>query len=146
MGFFLSRLCPKCSNVLEFCKYKQLEIGNPFQICPYCGARIKLDHIKEWDDFGVLGKIWVILANVVAGLAYGFAVGVALFGLLTRACSGAQQPIILVGSIVVGLITFGLAAMYLLNMIMRSRRRIQQNEVRYDNISETTFLRMGGEH
>ena len=72
MGRYIKLICPNCEKVIKDWHldntYGMTEIGNPFELCPYCNTLIRKKGVKEkymLTPFDYI-KMWIV--NIFGGL------------------------------------------------------------------------------
>ena len=153
MSIYFTRRCPNCDFILKYFRGSHIVVGNPHFTCPKCGVKIKIDNVREWDDFNSFGKVWRIFAHIVMSFFYGLIIALAVFGTATHLLkldldSSKTESVnlvcVLIATIVGVGILFTFRAIHFFKKIKESIERTRKQQSNQDLSISTTIIKMGG--
>ena len=153
MGIYFTRCCPNCDFILKYFRGSHIVVGNPHSTCPKCGVKIKIDNVREWDDFNSFGKTWRIFVYICMSFSYGLIIALAVFCTAIHLLkldldpSKTESPnlvYVLIATIVSVGILFTFRAIHFFKKIKESTERTRKQKSNQDLSVSTTIVKMGG--
>ena len=152
MGIYFTRYCPNCKFTLEYFKRSCTAVRSPYLDCPACGAKIRLDNLREWDDLNSFGKTWHIFTHVCMSFLYSLILIVVAFCIAVRLLDidssevGPRTSLYVVVAAIVGAgILSAFRAIWFLKRIKESLVRTRKRGTDQDLSAPVTVVRMGSE-
>lgn len=68
MPVYFTDRCPHCQKVINTMRRYGDVIGNPFVSCPYCKNKIFTHFVKEWDEYPLTNKLFVLVVFTIYSL------------------------------------------------------------------------------